>query len=240
MTIADEGGTQVGDLSQAGGARSPSLRRSLYMIMSFIIYRNRGRIYMVTAWGKGMRICRRLFVVPLANNDHGKSTAMNAVISQGSGGLSNGRKGGRRLTSPWGREIDAYVFIRSYQETEKSTHGSVEAALDANDPSWRERELIIFPSHVTNSATDIEQMIDVAHAGGFDALCASFIFTGEGGDDRRHFADIWRKNWDERWTLPNPHIQSLANSDAEQWRWKAQVEAIGRDLWTWICRALAS
>jgi len=69
---------------------------------------------------------------------------MNALVSQGLGAASPGRKGARSLVSPWGREIDAYVFVRSYQETEKSEHGSVVNALDANDPSWRERELIIF------------------------------------------------------------------------------------------------
>lgn len=179
-----------------------------------------------------MRICRRLFVVVLADNDHGKSTAMNALISQGLGAPSPGRKGARRLISPWGREIDAYIFVRSYQETEKAAHGTVQAALDYNDPSWRERELIVFPSHVHNSTPDIDEMIAAAHAGGFDAICASLISIGEGGDDRESFADIWRKNWDERWTLPNPR--------AEGWEWTAQVEALGRDLWTWICRALAS
>jgi hypothetical protein len=175
-----------------------------------------------------MRISRRLFVVLLANNDHGKSTAMNALVSQGLGAPSPGRKGIRQLVSPWGRVIDAYLFVRSYQETEKEAHGSVQSALDANDPSWRQRELIIFPSHRSNSRTDIDEMIEAAHAGGFDAICASLIITG--ADDVTKFAGIWSKNWDERWTLPNPQAAE----------WREQAEAVGRDLWTWICRALAS
>ena len=154
-----------------------------------------------------MHICKRLFVVLLANNDHGKSTAMNALLSQGLGTGSPGQKGPRRLVSPWGREIDAYIFIRSYQEVEKSRHGTVQDALDANDPSWRERELIVLPSHVHGSVSDVDEMIQAAHAGGFDAVCATLIFTGEGGDDRQAFAGIWQMNWDERWTLPNPRAQ---------------------------------
>jgi GTPase Era involved in 16S rRNA processing len=175
-----------------------------------------------------MNISRRLFVVLLANNDHGKSTLMNALVSQGLGAASPGRKGARSLVSPWGREIDAYVFVRSYQETEKSEHGSVVNALDANDPSWRERELIIFPSHRSHSSSDLDEMIEAAHSGGFDAICATLIVDGT--DERDRIENAWRKNWDERWTLPNPQTE----------HWREQVEAIGRDLWTWICRALAS
>jgi hypothetical protein len=177
-----------------------------------------------------MRISRRLFVVPLGQNKHGKSTAMNALLSQGLGTASPGQKGARRLVSPWGRKIDAYVFVRSYQEKEKKPHRTVQGALDVNDKSWRERELIVFPSHVHNSSHDIDEMIDAAHSAGFDAVCASLIITGDGGDDRQGFAEIWRKNWDERWTVPNPRTEN----------WQKQVEAIGRDLWTWICGALSS
>jgi|HubBroStandDraft_4_1064222.scaffolds.fasta_scaffold1427303_1 hypothetical protein len=72
-----------------------------------------------------MQIARRLFIVPLANNDHGKTTIVNALLSQGLGAPSPQRKGRRTLVSPGGREIDAYVFVRSYQETEKREHDSV-------------------------------------------------------------------------------------------------------------------
>lgn len=181
-----------------------------------------------------MKIARRLFVVLLADNDHGKSTMIRALVSQGLGrAVQLQRKGVRLLTSPWGRPIDAYIFGRSYQEIEKGEHGSVEDALDANDPDWRTRELVIMPSHVGNienksEADDIDQMIDAAHAAGFDVICATVIFTGDEEDDRAQFADIWRKPWDVRWTIPNPHI-----SEPE-----GQLEALGRDLWTWVCEAM--
>jgi hypothetical protein len=182
-----------------------------------------------------MYLSRRLFVVPLADNAHGKSTMMNALLSQGLGAPSPGKKGVRKLNTPWGREIDAYIFIRSYQETEKD-RGSVVAALDHNDPQWRERELIVFPSHVTDSAANIEEMIEAAHIGGFDAICATIIFTVLNPEPRPLFADIWKKGWDERWTIPNPRIET---ADAEI-QIEKQIEALGRDLWVWICKALAS
>lgn len=179
-----------------------------------------------------MRISRRLFVVPMANNNHGKSTIIRALVSQGLGTkVKLQRKGIRELYSPWGRLIDAYVFGRSYQEVEKAKHGSVEAALDANDPNWRERELIVMPSHVAASdRADIPDMINVAHAAGFDVIAVSVILSWDGGDNRSDYPDIWSLPWDERWTIPNPW-----NDDPE-----GQLEALGRDLWTWVCRALAS
>lgn len=85
------------------------------------------------------------------------------------------------------------------------------AALDGNDPSWRERELIIFPSHRVSSRSspdDIDEMIELAHESGFDAICASLIITGADGDDIGGYAHIWRKHWDERWTLPNPRTEN--------------------------------
>ena len=67
-----------------------------------------------------MRIARRLFVVPLANNNHGKTTIITALLSQGLGrAFQKHQKRARELTSPWGRKVDAYVFCRSYQESEK-------------------------------------------------------------------------------------------------------------------------
>ena len=182
-----------------------------------------------------MRIARRLFVVPLANDNHGKSTILRALVSQGLGRrMELQKKGVRDLTSPWGRPIDAYVFGRSYQEVEKKQHQAVESALDANDAGWRDRELIIMPSHVTSirntgAPTDIEQMIDAAHGAGFDAICASVILDGA-FPNRVALSHIWRRPWDERWTIPNPRIDQF----------EGQLEALGRDLWTWICRALAS
>lgn len=44
-----------------------------------------------------MQIARRLFVVPLANNDHGKTTMLRALVNQGQGSAlkANHKKTGR-------------------------------------------------------------------------------------------------------------------------------------------------
>ena len=175
-----------------------------------------------------MMIIRRLFVVPLANNDHGKTSIVNALLSQGLGGTSPERKGPRILISPSGRKIDAYVFVRSFQETEKRTHKNVAKALKENDSDWKKRELIILPSHVTGSQTDVQEIIKLAHHAGFDIIGAAVLLDS---DKRSHLADIWELGWDERWTVPNP------NRDGRTTR-SAQLQALGRDLWMWICKAL--
>lgn len=182
-----------------------------------------------------MKIVRKLFVVPLANNDHGKSTIVKAFVSQGLGQqIELQRKAARALTSPFGRPIDAYIFGRSYQEVEKGHHESVEAALDANDGNWRDRELIVMPSHVGSRASgepaDVLEMIEAAHGAGFDAICASVILDDLNARSRGQYSAIWRHPWDERWTIPNPRVEKP----------EGQLEALGRDLWVWTCRALAS
>lgn len=177
-----------------------------------------------------MRIARRLFVIPMADDKHGKSTIVRALVSQGLGRtVGHHKKAHRDLVSPVGRHVDAYVFGRSYQEVEKSKHGTVEAALDANDPFWRERELIIMPSHVSKrDRNDIQEMIDIGHSAGFDVIGVSVILAGNEGDNRGQFPAIWAMPWDERWTIPNPWSEE---PDGQLW-------ALGCDLWTWICRTL--
>jgi hypothetical protein len=152
----------------------------------------------------------------LANNKHGKTTMMNALLSQGSGTtLEEAKKGRRTLVSPWGREIDALIFVRSFQETEKPTHKNVADALKARDAGWRKRELIILPSHVEGSDDDVDKMIDAAHGARFDAICASVIFTDPQPEKRSIYADIWRKPWDERWTVPNQRWDSNPTLDGQ-------------------------
>ncbi|MAU95833.1 MAG: hypothetical protein CMP81_08090 [Fulvimarina sp.] len=158
-----------------------------------------------------------------------------ALVEQGEGirRYDRLRKSRRSLTSPWGRVIDAYVFGRSYQEVDKGEFGSVEEALDGSDAMWRTRELIIMPSHVaTEDHSDIDEMIDLAHSAGFDAIAASVILSWDGGDNRDDFPNIWRKGWDERWTIPNQWKDDPENPEG-------QLEALGRDLWVLVCRALA-
>jgi hypothetical protein len=132
-----------------------------------------------------MYICRRLFVVPLANNDHGKSTIIRSMVSQAVGReIALHRKKQRDMITPWGRPVNAYIFGRSYQEVEKNRYGTIIATLDGNDPDWRSRELIVMPSHVApTDISDIQEMIDAAHAAGFDAIAVPVVYVNPQQDD---------------------------------------------------------
>lgn len=179
-----------------------------------------------------MRITRRLFVVPLANNNHGKTSIVRALVSQGEGRHyvpPHPQKKDRQLVSPTGRVIDSYVFCRSYQETEKSYFGTVLAALDGNDPDWRLRELIIMPSHVTSSCpADTQQMIDAGHSAGFDVIAAA-VFLQKGSAARpTGYHSILKQNWNERWTVVN-EVSSNPTG---------MLDALGRDLWSRISKTI--
>ena len=143
-------------------------------------------------------LTHRLFVVPLANNDHGKTQIIRAVVQHGGHQLQKVLRGPRPLTAPSGRVIDALIIPRSYQETLEGEFGSIEAALDAVDARWRERDLIILPSNVV--AADCATIISLAHASGFDAVAASVLLEPEEIVRQR---DCLILAWNERWTLCN-------------------------------------
>lgn len=177
-----------------------------------------------------MQICRRLFVIPLADNNHGKSTIIRSMVSQAvRKKISLHRKGLRNMVTPWGQNVDAYVFGRSYQEVEKSTFGSVIATLDGNDSNWKHRKLIVMPSHVGSSdISDIQDMIDAAHSAGFDAIAAPIVYYDDEIDNLGNLAPALALNWNARWTIPNPWKEDPSD----------QLWALGHDLWAWISRAL--
>jgi hypothetical protein len=170
-------------------------------------------------------ITRRLVIVPLDNNNHGKTRMIRALVRQGERRkIEVVQRGPRRLTSPWGRSVDALIIPRSYQETLAGEFGSRDRALDAVDSSWRQRDLVIFPSHLVRD--DCEIIIGLAHGAGFDAIAINVLLEpGEilGGQQ------CLALPWDERWTLANDRVD----------RPEGLVDALGHDLWTWITAALA-
>jgi hypothetical protein len=170
-------------------------------------------------------ITRRLFVVPLANNDHGKTTMIRSLVRQGARhGIDVVKRAVRTLYSPWGRVIDALVIPRSYQETLEEEFGSVEGALDGVDPHWRQRDLIVFPSHL--KAADCKTMMKLARGAGFDVIAVPVVLKPE---ELPKYADCLELGWNERWTVSNDHVDENPG---------AQIEALGHDLWAWIAAAL--
>ena len=169
-------------------------------------------------------ITRRLFIVPLANNDHGKTTMIRSIVRQGERhDVDTVRRAARTLYSPWGRVIDALVIPRSYQETLEREFGSVEGALSGVDEIWRQRDLIIFPSHLVSA--DCKAMVELAHGAGFDAVAVPVLLNPS---EVNQCAGCLALPWNERWTLSNDNTE----------RPSPQIEALGHDLWAWIAAAL--
>lgn len=146
------------------------------------------------------RLVRRVFVVLLADGNHGKSTLIQRLISLGQHWkYQRAHKGARVMRSFEGREIDALIFPRSFQEIEGKDHDTPREALDAIDPKqWFKRELIVMPSHV--NLADVKAMLETAHSAGFDAVCASMMHLER---DWHDYPKVWALDWDERWTLVN-------------------------------------
>lgn len=169
-------------------------------------------------------ITRRLMIVPLANNNHGKTTMLSELVRQAARReLKKVQRGVHVFTSPWGRKVDSLVFIRSYQETLKKEYGPVEKALDAIDADWRQRDLVIFPSHIDEA--HCKEIINVGQAAGFDLIVVPIVMKSS---ELNNYSACLKLNWDARWTISNDSTDEPL----------AQVEALGHDLWMWIAGAL--
>jgi hypothetical protein len=169
-------------------------------------------------------ITRRLVVVPLANNDHGKTRMIRAVVRQGERSVIEVvHRAPRILSSPWGRTIDALIIPRSYQETLAAEFGSVERALDAVDSAWRQRDVVILPSHLV--ANDCSIIIELAHSAGFDAIAVCVLLDPA---EIARCGKCLNLQWDERWTISNDR-----NAQPD-----GQLDALGHDLWAWIAAAV--
>ena len=169
-------------------------------------------------------ITRRIFVVPLANNNHGKTHIIGALVRQGERrDLRVVQRAPRTMTSPWGHAIDALIIPRSYQETLAGEFGSIEQALNGVDSAWRQRDLVILPSHLVPG--DCATIIDLAHGAGFDAITVCVLLDPE---EIAQYQGCLSLPWDERWTLSNDRTAEPGG----------QVDALGHDLWAWIATAL--
>lgn len=187
-----------------------------------------------------MRILRKIFLVPLANDRHGKTTMIRGFVCQGEGRwLDVIKKCERVLRSPSGSLINSYIFGRSFQEVEKPKYKTVLQCLDASCENWRDLDLIVMPSHVNGITSaspesviddDIEQMRKAGHSAGFDVICASVLLPNEAG--RIEWTDpltaALSKPWDERWTIRNDRSPEP----------DGQLEALGRELWFRVSGAL--
>jgi hypothetical protein len=91
------------------------------------------------------------------------------------------------------------------------------------DSAWRQRDLVILPSHLVPE--HCANTIELAHGAGFDAITVVVLL--DPGEIAQCQACL-RLPWDERWTLSNDQTAKPIG----------QIEALGHDLWAWIAGAL--
>jgi hypothetical protein len=115
------------------------------------------------------------------------------------------------------------IIPRSYQETLAREFGSVEQALNALDSSWRQRDVVILPSHLVPD--DCSTIIELAHSSGFDAIAVCVLVDPA---EITRCGECLNLRWDERWTISNGR-----NNDPG-----GQLDALGHDLWAWIAAAV--
>lgn len=166
----------------------------------------------ITIWEVDFLVKEKYFMVLLAENNHGKGTILESMVNKAKDHLT--RKGGKKLQFS-NRQVDAFVFRRSFQEVEKSKYPTPFEALIGNfqelkiQEDWYEKELIIMPSHSNqweNCYNDVVQMLDTAQGYGFNTLLSYIIMDKE--TDYVDYEDILKLNWNKKWELINPRTNS--------------------------------
>lgn len=189
-------------------------------------------------------VIRKLFVVPLAENDHGKSLIIRQVVRIARGEHRGQKRGEHALMLSSGQIVSAIVFPASLSEQQHREPGlTVESALAGVDPHWWTYDLIIFPCHVDPS--DVRRMRMLAHAFGFDAIVAN-ITRNEGVRPSADLQTCLAQNWDERWWIRNETIARFGIENAERGhstlsrRANARIGMLAAHLWSRIGRAMLS
>jgi hypothetical protein len=115
------------------------------------------------------------------------------------------------------------IIPRSYQETFAGEFGSIEEALNQVDSNWRQRDLVILPSHLVPA--DCATIIELAHGAGFDSIAVNILLEP---NEIVQYQGCLLLTWNARWTLSN---DALADP-------QGQLDALGHDIWAWVAAAL--
>jgi hypothetical protein len=113
---------------------------------------------------------RKLFVVPIAENNHGKSLIIRSLVGLAGAKATAWKRAALPLTTFGGQQISALVFPSSLPEMRhrEPTKTRAEDFLHALDDHWWTYDLIILPSH--ENPADIDELIALGQQHGYDMV----------------------------------------------------------------------
>ena len=185
---------------------------------------------------------RKLFLVPIAENNHGKSLILRDLVRIGTGEYTGQKRRALILTLPTGQRVSTLFFPSSISE-QVGRNGSltIQKALETLDKRWWTYDLIILPTH--ENVEDCQSMIRLGNRHGYDMIAVSFIKKEE-FSIMHH--DCLELPWGERWTVRNYHLPSFTVDKIEGKRAqitkkaKAQVMSLAAHLWARVGTAMLS
>jgi hypothetical protein len=191
-------------------------------------------------------VMRKLFVVPLGENNHGKSNIVRAMIQIAKGEPAPWKKAAHILATSTGARISSLVFPSSYQEQEKPKGNSVSRALSdlakANGKSaWFTYDLIIYPSH--DDRADLVKMFNGGQGYGYDMVAVSITLDESYPPAHQ---DCLKLPWNERWIVRNYRLRQFKGKGAEDKNLlltsqaRAHIDMLAAQLWSQIDRGRLS
>ena len=186
---------------------------------------------------------RKLFIVLLGDDNHGKSKLLQKLAEFGSKHQKSYPRAIKHLKLYCGNAVvDTYIFRSSYQESPSLAghyNKDIERAIrDKIGEDWFTKDLVIMPFRCEcgskiNSVNLARRLIDFAHSYGFDVIVAYIILDSDELKKKNCCRDILKLNWDKRWELYNPRISQDDKSKIQE-----QCEYLAVVLLQRICSEL--
>ncbi|MDE1155342.1 MAG: hypothetical protein PW735_06370 [Acidobacteriaceae bacterium] len=183
---------------------------------------------------------RKLFVIPLAENNHGKSLIIRALVRLAGASVTGWKRQAMILTTLSGQRISALVFPSSLSEMQhrEPAKTTAEDFLKDLDRCWWTYDLIILPSH--ENPIDIDALIHLGQRHGYDLIAVS-LTKNERVLSAAH-RDCLEKRSDERWTLRNHRMGKFLVEEKKLAPLTTQasvpIDSLAAHLWTRIQRTM--
>lgn len=167
---------------------------------------------------------RKIALIILGNDKRGKGHIIRSIFNE-----SGRTHKGVRTLACGDETFQGYVFVRSYQESEKSYYcNDIESCFSDSNSNWASDDFFIIPSHIGGtSSIDIDNITYVLNSRGFNVICCYIVLNIA---EIALFQDILSRDyWYEK-------IEIFNEENATEWQ--NQTMELGERLRQLICSAL--